>query len=329
MTEQQQDNLQHPDDDAAHQVNCSRPGELLKKAREAKGLSREEVAQKLNFLPAYIPALENEQFEPLHSTTFVKGYLRAYARFLGIDAEEVLNCFNAHYPEMAEQEKTRPVESLKPERNTSSLIFKLFSVLVVLALITIIIVWWQSRSVENLPATSSQEIKVETLDGQTIIAPMKQPEAPEPELNTETSEAATEEVPEVAQQPAAAEPAPVVQAPAPVQPQVAAPATPSLPPVAEVRTLASDADAAAATLGNGQLVALSFSDDCWVEVRDQTDRILHANLMRDGDTILLEGQPPFRMVFGYGHAASVYYRGEAYDFASRIRPNGYASIRVE
>src|SRR5690606_22039334 len=136
----------------------------------------------------------------------------------------------------------------------------LFSVLVVLALITIIIVWWQSRSVENLPATSSQEIKVETLDGQTIIAPMKQPEAPEPELSTETSEAATEEVPEVAQQPAAAEPAPVVQAPAPVQPQVAAPATPSLPPVAAVRTLAPEEDAAAATLGNGQLVALSFSD---------------------------------------------------------------------
>lgn len=324
MTDQQQENQQHPDGDNAHQVNCSRPGELLKKAREAKGLSREEVALKLNFLPAYVPALENEQFEPLHSTTFVKGYLRAYARFLGIDAEEVLRCFNAHYPEMEMQEKTRPVQSLKPEKNTSSLLFKLFSVLVVLALISIIIIWWQSRSVENLPGVSSQEVQVDTLDGQTIIAPLDQPETANSETETQLNNEPPVDEPELQQ----TEPEPT-PAPAAVRQQAATPAPPALPPIVPVRNLEPGTDVAATTYGNGRLVALSFSGDCWVEVRDQTDRILHANLMREGEAIVLEGQPPFRMVFGYGHVASVYYRGEAYDFTSRIRPNGYASIRVD
>ncbi|MBE0505264.1 MAG: helix-turn-helix domain-containing protein [Marinospirillum sp.] len=326
MTDQQQENQQHPDGDNAHQVNCSRPGELLKKAREAKGLSKEEVALKLNFLPAYVTALENEQFEPLHSTTFVKGYLRAYARFLGIDAEEVLRCFHAHYPEMQEQEKNRPVQSLKPEKNTSSLLFKLFSVLVVLALISIIIIWWQSRSVENLPGVSSQEVKVETLDGQTIIAPLEQPEAANSETETQLSDETPIEAADAPQQ----QPAEPESTPPPaVVRQRASPATPALPPVVSVRNLESGTDVASTTLGNDRLVALSFSGDCWVEVRDQTDRILHASLMREGEAIVLEGQPPFRMVFGYGHVASVYYRGAAYDFTSRIRPNGYASISID
>lgn len=319
MTDQQQDNLQHPDGDNPNQVNCSRPGELLRKAREAKGLTIEDVALKLNFLPAYVPALENEQFEILHSTTFVKGYLRAYARFIGIDAEEVLRCLLTHYPEMETQEKTRTVQSLKPEKNTSSLLFKLFSVLVVLALISIIILWWQSRSVENLPSVSNQEVKVDTLNGQTIIAPMnQQPVAP---AETETPVSDEPFINEPEPQQAEAEPTPVPQ-------QAAAPVTPTTPQATQVRSLEPSADVAAATLNNPRLVALSFSGDCWVEVRDQSDRILHANLMREGESIVLEGQPPFRMVFGYGHVASVYYQGKAFDFTSQIRPNGYASIRV-
>jgi cytoskeleton protein RodZ len=323
MTEQQQDNQQHPDGDNTNQVNCSRPGELLKKAREAKGLTIEEVALKLNFLPAYVPALENEQFEILHSTTFVKGYLRAYARFIGIDAEEVLRCLLTHYPEMETQEKTRPVQSLKPEKNTSSLLFKFFSLLVVLALVSIIILWWQSRSIENLPSVSNQEVKVDTLNGQTIIAPMSQLVTADSETETQLSDETPVDEPQ--QQQAEPEPAPP---PAVVRQQAAAPAAPTPPQAAPVRSLEPGADVAAATLGNNRLVALSFSGDCWVEVRDQSDRILHANLMRKDESIVLEGQPPFRMVFGYGHVASVYYQGKAFDFASQIRPNGYASIRV-
>lgn len=330
MTDQQQENQQNLDDDTTQQIDCCHPGALLKEAREAKGLTVEEVAQKLNFLPAYVSALENEQFDVVHSNTFVKGYLRAYARFLGIDAEEVLRCLFAHYPEMAVPEQTRPVQSLKPEKNTSSLLFKLFTLLVVVALISIIILWWQSRSTENLPGASSHEIKVETLNGQTIIAPMNQRPAEEAEAATPADAAALSSEAEAQQ--AITEPAKDL-APAPAEPTQQAAITPvaeiPAPRPAPLRTLAPGTDIAAVTQGNDRLIALSFSGDCWTEVRDQSDRMLHAGLMREGEALLLEGQPPFRMVFGYGPAVSIYYKGEAYDFTSRIRPNGYASIRVD
>lgn len=331
MTDQQQENQQNLDDDTSPQIDCCHPGALLKEAREAKGLTVEEVAQKLNFLPAYVSALENEQFDVVHSTTFVKGYLRAYARFLGIDAEEVLRCLLAHYPEMAVPEKTRPVQSLKPEKNTSSLLFKLFTLLVVLALISIIILWWQSRSTENLPGASSHEIKVETLNGQTIIAPMNQRPAEEAEAATPADDSTLSSEAE-AQQPTAE---PVAQvAPAPAEPPRQAAATPVVetppaPPPAPLRRLSPDVDIATRTVGNERLVALSFRGDCWVEVFDHTERRLYASLMRKDESILLEGQPPFRLVFGHGNMASVYYQGEKIDFSSRVRPNGYASITVE
>ncbi|SFX17559.1 RodZ domain-containing protein [Marinospirillum alkaliphilum] len=325
MTEAHQNDQLHDEGQTGHQVNCSRPGELLKKAREARGLSQAEVARKLNFMPTYVPALENEDFSQLHSTTFIKGYIRAYARFVGINPEEVLNCFAAHYPEMHKEEKIQPVETLKPEKS-SHLIFKLFTLVVIAALITIIILWWQSRSTETLPEVTSQEVQVETLDGQTILAPIT---LAEPEPEPPTPEAAATGSPELSvSQPTVAPPAPsVTTAPRTTIGTGETSTGPTQPEVAPVRTITGDP--ALATLGNGRLVALTFTGDCWLEVRDNTDRILHANLMRAGDAILLEGEPPFRMVFGYGHVAEVFYRGTQYDFSSRIRSNGYAAIRVE
>jgi len=332
MTEQKSEDQQQPAETLV-EVDCSRPGELLKKAREAKGLTQAEVAKKLNFLPSYVPALENEDFAPLHSVTFIKGYLRAYARFLDIDADEVMHCFAMHYPELAAQETQQAVEVMKPEKNTNSLVFRLISALIIVALIAIIIVWWQSRTAEPMPDVGSQEVQVDTLDGKTIVAPVsveKQvvalPEAEETE--TESAEPAeeqqlpaTESEPQVTEQQQVEPSDTALPEPQKTELQESEPADSSKPVVAKNIV----GDPAAATLGNDKLVALSFDDECWVEVRDEVNGVIYADLMRAGESILLEGQPPFRMVFGYGPAAKVFYRGEAFDFSSRIRSNGYAS----
>lgn len=334
MTEQQSDNQQQSTETVV-ELECSHPGELLKKAREAKGLTQAEVAQKLNFLPIYIPALENEEFEPLHSVTFIKGYLRAYARFLEIDADEVLRCFAVHHPNLMKQEPHQPVEVMKPEKNTSSLAFKLFSIIIALALIAIIIVWWQSHTTEPLPSVSSQSVQVDTLDGNTIVAPVKvEKEKTDVTASTEEVEATNEAAitPVVTEEnteknkPLIADPQAKPNAAAKPAASPAEQAT-SNQPVVAVKPITGDP--AAATRGNDKLVALSFNNDCWVEVKDASGQILHASLMQTNDQILLEGQPPFQVVFGNGTFAKVFYAGKNFDFSSRIRPNGYASIQVK
>jgi cytoskeleton protein RodZ len=71
------------------------PGELLKSAREASGLSIEQVAEKLHLLQSIVSALEQDCYDRIRGETFVRGYMRNYARLLGINSDEVVGRYNA------------------------------------------------------------------------------------------------------------------------------------------------------------------------------------------------------------------------------------------
>ena len=65
----------------------SEVGSKLKKARQAKGLSLEEVYQKLKIHPRILEALEENRRDLTLSTTHLKGFLKSYASFLGLEAQ--------------------------------------------------------------------------------------------------------------------------------------------------------------------------------------------------------------------------------------------------
>lgn len=65
-------------------------GQQLREAREARGLSVDDVAQGTRIRAAYIRALEEERFADLPAPVYVRGFLRNYATFLGLDAEELI-----------------------------------------------------------------------------------------------------------------------------------------------------------------------------------------------------------------------------------------------
>lgn len=71
------------------------PGELLRNAREAAGLSIEQVAEKLHLLQSIVSSLEKDCYDRIRGETFVRGYMRNYARLLGISADEVVGRYNA------------------------------------------------------------------------------------------------------------------------------------------------------------------------------------------------------------------------------------------
>jgi cytoskeletal protein RodZ len=65
-------------------------GNLLREAREAKGLTLAEVQDETRISRKFLDALENGQFESLPTSVHVRGYLRNYARFLNLDPEPLL-----------------------------------------------------------------------------------------------------------------------------------------------------------------------------------------------------------------------------------------------
>ena len=66
------------------------PGARLKAAREAAGLSLDQVAQQLKLAPRQVKALEDEDFARLPGRTFARGFVRNYARLLNLDGDDLL-----------------------------------------------------------------------------------------------------------------------------------------------------------------------------------------------------------------------------------------------
>ena len=84
-------------------VHKKGPGPLLKGKREEMGLSHEQIAQTTKIRPHILQALEEEDWDSLPSSAFVKGFLRSYARALGLNEDVVANA----YREVGEEKESQ------------------------------------------------------------------------------------------------------------------------------------------------------------------------------------------------------------------------------
>jgi cytoskeleton protein RodZ len=73
-------------------------GERFRAAREARGMSLPEVAEQIRIRSLYLAAIEDENWNTIGAPVYVRGFLRTYARFLGLDPEEAVAAFNRTQP---------------------------------------------------------------------------------------------------------------------------------------------------------------------------------------------------------------------------------------
>jgi len=73
-------------------------GERFRAAREARGLSLSDVSEQVRIRSVYLAAIEEEQWKAIGAAVYVRGFLRTYARFLGLDPEEIVQAFNREVP---------------------------------------------------------------------------------------------------------------------------------------------------------------------------------------------------------------------------------------
>jgi transcriptional regulator with XRE-family HTH domain len=69
-------------------------GERFRAAREARGLSLSDVSEQVRIRSLYLAAIEEDNWKAIGAAVYVRGFLRTYARFLGLDPEEVVAAFN-------------------------------------------------------------------------------------------------------------------------------------------------------------------------------------------------------------------------------------------
>ncbi len=69
-------------------------GDRFRAAREARGLTLSDVSEQLRIRALYLGAIEEENWSQIGAAVYARGFLRTYARFLGLDAEEAVAAFN-------------------------------------------------------------------------------------------------------------------------------------------------------------------------------------------------------------------------------------------
>ncbi|MGE8069623.1 RodZ domain-containing protein [Pseudomonas sp. NPDC089569] len=330
----------HPEVVAANRVN---PGETLRQARESNGWSLAEVALKLNLTVNSLSNLEAGDFDKLPGHTFARGYIRAYAKLLGMDQAVLVQQFDQSTGTDSHGSNVHSLGRIEEPVRVSHTILRIVSLLLLVAVIGGGFIWWQDQTslrTKELTSLSPEHVEVEGADGTTQIHPLDEPEdqavaegqgEAATTLALPQSEAAAQ-APVEAQATAPVAPAPAAPAPAApahstapvaVTPATPAPAAPVVPaptvaapvaPSAAATVVATPAPAPAPAVGQGQ-VQVQFTADCWTQVTDGGGKVLFSGLKRKGDSLSVNGKPPFAVRLGYARGAQVSYNGQAVDVA--------------
>ena len=118
------------------------PGAHLRQAREAANISADKIAASLLLDPKIIEALEADSFDRLPAPTFVRGYLRGYARLLGLPAGPILEMYDRH------GFQPPPLDSgvaETPQAHTSDTVVRLVTYAVGAVLVLLVGLWWHSQ----------------------------------------------------------------------------------------------------------------------------------------------------------------------------------------
>ena len=319
---------------AAVQIN---PGQTLRMAREAKGMDVAEAARSLNMSESMLRNVEAGAFDKLNGHTFARGYVRAYAKLLGLDQEQLVTAFDRYTGTDATGSEVRALGRLEEPVRVSQNLMRMLSVAVLAggALLTYLV--WPEKAVEKAASEIGIEhVEVESADGTTQIHLLDEPEdqavaeankPAEVEPAPATAELSAPETPAVAASEMAAPLAPAAPASAPAVTVAPTPATPAaaIPPAAasvvpDAAPVTPMAAAPAATLppavpAGQALVQVQFSADCWTQLTDADGKVLFSALKRKGELLELAGKPPFELRLGYARGAQVSLNGQPVDVA--------------
>ncbi|MFK3798689.1 RodZ domain-containing protein [Pseudomonas sp. NPDC088444] len=304
----------HPEVVAATRTN---PGETLRQARESKNWSLPDVALRLNLTATSLGYVESGDFDKLPGHTFARGYIRAYAKLMGLDQNSLVSQFDQYTGTDGKGSNVHALGRIEEPVRLSHNILRIVSLLLLVALIGGGFVWWQDQSTlrgKEPTSLGMEHVEVESADGTTQIHPLDEPEdqavaegqsnnAPLPLNNTEPAAPAPSNA-AVPTTPAPATTAPVAPtAPAHTAPAPSTSATAVVPVPTPVPA------------GFGQ-VQIQFTGECWFEVRDSNGKVLSSGVKHSGDSIDVSGQPPLALRLGVARAAQVSYNGQPIDVAS-------------
>lgn len=297
------------------------PGKQLRRGREKKGWSVEEVGRRLKLSVSTIKSLEQDECSQTASV-YRRGYLIAYARLLGLDLDNFSQCIGSHEEPLP---PLQPALKTAPAGQNAERFLRFATYALGTAVVAVPLVWSLTEGTANFfssggsltgpPLTNSQptgadETSDSSEDGRAIMQPVaSQPShlsasvAPISALGHRTAMPINNEpLPSsVENQTADAEQAQAVELDVPADDSMAPEAAIPSPLIPSLR--------------------LGMQSDSWVEITDSQGQRLEYDLLRGGRSYQYDGEAPFRILIGRALGVDLEFQGQAVDLAPYIRGN--------
>lgn len=274
-------------------------GPELKAAREAQGLSLEQAAVRLRLMNRQVSAMEENNFAALGQPVFARGFVRNYARMLGLDAEAMVARLGEAGLEAPQKIENLPLEPLHTLWTSP---WVLGGVAILIALIAIPVGLYLWLNSDETPPAGKQAKAVAAPARNASAAPFPKAVAP-------------------ATQPPAAQPAvPAGQPPVPADAMTIKP----IPPAATSPLPAAAPPQATDNLPEGgapailSSIKLDFDGDAWVEIDEHGGHPLMHRMGKAGSSVTLTGTPPFNLVIGNAAHVRMAYNGRPFDLSPYI-----------
>lgn len=256
-------------------------GDRLRREREMRGVTLDEISASTKIARRHLEALESENFDTLPGGIFNRGFVRSYARFLGIDEEQAVADYNEASGEQSQPEPSFPLDIPEPQPQLNPRRSSLPLLLALLALVIVLGIFWarskrQPEANENPPASS----------------PTGSPPAATPDVTPASA---------APQQPAATEVAAPARTPAPVQsvspnsPEVVEPAHSPTPAAAE----------------HAFSVTVQAKEEAWITVTADGQTVVSGKTLQAGDRQVVRAGKKIVLVTGNAGGIDVSFNGRS------------------
>jgi hypothetical protein len=149
-------------------------GNSLREARLRQSLDFPEIEQGTKIRGKYLRALEDEQFDVLPAQTYVKGFLRSYAEYLGLDGQLYVDEYNSRFVVGEEEPQSRPRRSAPPSRGVqvqSRVV--LLTLLGIVSVTALVIVAWTRGEPQTVTPVGLATTKSPTRQTPVVPVPAK------------------------------------------------------------------------------------------------------------------------------------------------------------
>ncbi|RLM26360.1 cytoskeleton protein rodZ [Brenneria alni] len=317
------------------------PGERLRQARERLGLTQQIVAERLCLKLSTVREIEEGNTPTDLAPTFLRGYIRSYAKFVHLPEDELLPMLDKHVAPRASNVAPMQSFSLGKSRKKRDGWLMTFTWLVVVVVLGLTGAWWwqnhqaQQQEINTLVdhASSMQGQN----EGQSVPLVDNNIEQKDPAASTAPPSSPTDVPINMADssfENGAPPSSPSDEQSATTPSTSSAPTAQPQPPAADDAPLLNQSaltpgvTASAANTPAANVLVMNFNADCWLEVTDASGKKLFSGIQRNGGALNLSGQAPYRLKIGAPAAVQIQFQGKPVDLSQFVRSNQVARLTL-